>query len=183
MRENRTIPGDTQPAVDLQTVHADGTPIADLLHGMALRDIVTHTDDRGSVFELFDPRWGWHPEPLAFSYVFTILPGVTKGWGLHARHDDRYALIQGAMELVCYDVREDSPTVGQVSKLVLSEHRRQLVNVPAGVWHADRNIGSSDVLVVNFPTTLYDHTAPDKVRLPLDTPEIPYSFETGRIGW
>jgi dTDP-4-dehydrorhamnose 3,5-epimerase len=70
-----------------------------------------------------------------------------------------------------------------VSKLVLSEHRRQLVNVPAGVWHADRNIGSTDVLIVNFPTILYDHAAPDKVRLPLDTPEIPYSFETGRTGW
>ena len=86
------------------------------------------------------------------------------------------------MELVLYDAREDSPTHGLVSKVVLSEHRRQVVNIPAGVWHADRNIGSGDVVVVNFPTIPYDHEHPDKERLPLDTPLIPYSFDGSR-GW
>jgi dTDP-4-dehydrorhamnose 3,5-epimerase len=114
--------------------------------------------------------------------VFTIRPGVIKGWGLHRRHEDRYALLFGEMELVFYDPREDSPTRGQVSKIVLSEHRRRMINVPAGVWHADRNIGDRDVVVVNFPTIQYDHAAPDKVRLPLATPEIPYSFESPP-GW
>jgi dTDP-4-dehydrorhamnose 3,5-epimerase len=88
----------------------------------------------------------------------------------------------GEMELVLYDPREDSPTFGEVCKIVLSEHHRRLVNVPVGVWHADRNIGDRDVVFVNFPTIQYDHTAPDKYRLPLDTPEIPYQFED-REGW
>jgi dTDP-4-dehydrorhamnose 3,5-epimerase len=182
MLENRSPMGATAPVPDRQTVTPEGEPVDRLLHGMTVRDIVTHTDDRGTVFEIFDPRWGWHEEPLVFSYVFTIRPGVVKGWGLHHRHEDRYALLLGEMELVCYDVREDSPTRGMVSKLVLSEHRRQLVNVPAGVWHADRNIGGKDVVVVNFPTIQYDHSAPDKVRLPLDSPEIPHRFED-RPGW
>ena len=38
------------------------------------------------------------------------------------------------------------------------------------------------MVVVNFPTIQYDHSAPDKLRLPLDTPEIPYRFED-RPGW
>ena len=88
----------------------------------------------------------------------------------------------GEWELVCFDAREDSPTRGLVSKAILSEHRRCLINVPTGVWHANRNIGSRDVVIVNFPTTPYDHAAPDKERLPLDTPLIPYSFKDPS-GW
>ena len=182
MLENRTPLGASTPIPDMQTVTPEGEELGSLPYGMTVRDIVTHTDDRGTVMELFDPRWAWHEEPLVFSYVFTIRPGVIKGWGLHEHHEDRYALLFGEMELVCYDAREDSPTYGEVSKLVLSEHRRRVVNVPAGVWHADRNIGSRDVVVVNFPTIQYDHGAPDKLRLPLDSPEIPYRFEQ-RPGW
>jgi dTDP-4-dehydrorhamnose 3,5-epimerase len=182
MLENRTEPGTSTPVPDRATVTPAGEPIGQLVHGQTTRDIVTHADDRGTVFELFDPRWGWHAAPVMYSYVCTFRPGVIKGWALHRLHEDRYALLFGELEVVCYDAREDSPTFGAVSKTVLSEHRRQLVNIPAGVWHADRNIGTRDAVIVNFPTQPYDHSAPDKLRLPLDTPEIPYTFED-RPGW
>lgn len=84
--------------------------------------------------------------------------------------------------MILYDVRPESPTCGVVSRVVLSERRRQLVNVPKYVWHADVNIGSCDVVIVNFPTTPYDHANPDKYRLPLDSPLIPYAL-TGYRGW
>ena len=34
----------------------------------------------------------------------------------------------------------------------------------------------------NFPTVPYDHADPDKYRLPVDSPLIPYSFD-GTPGW
>ena len=68
-----------------------------------------------------------------------------------------------------YDVRPTSSTYGQVRSVVLSQTRRGIVNVPKFVWHADRNIGSCDVVVVNLPTLPYDHASPDKYRLPIDT--------------
>ena len=132
------------------------------------------------VCELFDPRWQWHPEPLLFSYCFTIRPGYVKGWNLHERHEDRYALLQGELELVLYDPRPESKTYGEVCKIVLSEHDRKLVNIPRNVWHADHNIGSKDVLVVNFPTLPYDHAKPDKLRLPIDSDLIPYKFDDAK---
>ena len=144
------------------------------------RDAVTHLDERGSVVELFDPRWRWHPDPLVFPYSFTIRPGMIKGWGMHREHEDRYFILSGEMELVLYDEREDSPTRGLVSRIVLSELRRGLINIPAGIWHANHNIGQKDVVVVNFPTIQYDHANPDKYRLPLDTERIPFRFNHGR---
>lgn len=182
MLENRTRPGTSVPARDQQTVTADGEPLGRLVDGMRIRRLRTHVDDRGSIMEVMDPRWGWHDDPLVYAYSFTIRPGAVKGWGLHERHEDRYMLMFGRMELVCYDPREGSPTQGEVCKVVLHEHDRCVVNVPQGVWHADRNVGDTDVVVINFPTIPYGHEAPDKLRLPLDTPEIPYSFER-REGW
>jgi len=167
---------------DGATVRPDGVPLRRLADGVTIRRLITHTDERGTVTELFDPGWRYHKDPLVFCYTFTIRPGVVKGWNLHRRHEDRYALLQGEMELVFFDPRPESPTCGEVSRIVLSERDRCIVNVPANVWHADRNIGGSDAVVINFPTIPYDHAAPDKWRLPIDTPLIPHRFPAGTQG-
>jgi dTDP-4-dehydrorhamnose 3,5-epimerase len=170
------------PVRDRQTVTADGRRTDALLEGVVVRDLVTHVDERGTVCELFDPRWGVSPAEMVFAYTFTIRPGHAKGWGLHHDHEDRYAFLEGELEVVLFDAREDSPTAQQESRLFLSELRRQLVIIPRGVWHAERNIGERDVRVVNFPTIPYDHANPDKYRLPLDTDQLPVMLEgwTGR---
>jgi dTDP-4-dehydrorhamnose 3,5-epimerase len=171
------------PPRDIATVTAEGQNLQAVPEGVSFRDAVTHVDDRGSVCELFDSRWDWSDAPLVFSYCFTLRPGAVKGWGLHRQHEDRYFILYGDLEVVLYDDRADSPTNGMVAKVYLSEHHRRLMNIPAGVWHANRNVGTADVTVINFPTRPYDHENPDKYRLPLDTDQIPYSFEEGTQGW
>lgn len=167
---------------DPSTVTADGKSTKLLPAGVTFRKSTTHLDDRGSVNELFDPRWNWHSDPLVFVYSFTLRPGKIKGWGVHKKHEDRYFVFYGEMLVVLYDAREDSPTFDLVSEVVLSEYDRQLMNIPAGVWHANQNIGQKDVTVINFPTIPYDHADPDKYRLPLDTNLIPYKFKQA-AGW
>ena len=165
------------------TVTPDGERLEQLPEGVTFRDAVTHVDDRGSVCELFDPRWGWSDAGLVFAYVFTLRPGVVKGWGMHLEHEDRYFILHGDLEVVMYDDRPASPTSGLVAKVYLTEHQRRLMNIPRGVWHANRNVGNGDVTVINFPTSPYDHRNPDKYKLALDTDQIPYSFAQGARGW
>ena len=167
---------------DQQTLDEQRQSIAPVVDGMSFYDSIRHNDERGSVTEVYDPRWGWHPDPLVFSYIFTIRPGIVKGWGLHKLHEDRYFVISGEMELVVYDPRPDSSTYGKIAKVYLSGSRPRLVNIPRFVWHADRNIGTSDVIVINFPTMQYDHAKPDKYRLPIDTDLIPHDFGPAK-GW
>jgi len=167
---------------DAATVYADGSLRAPVPDGFRERQGVTHVDDRGTVTELFDTRWDWHPDPFVFAYTYTIREGRAKGWGLHQHHEDRYYLLDGRMEIVCYDVRPDSKTKGQISKIVLSPENPRLISIPTYVWHANINIGSGDVRVINFPTRAYDHAKPDKLRLPLDTDVIPYRIDPS-IGW
>ena len=98
-------------------------------------------------------------------------------------HESRYAFLGGELELVLYDERDDVSTTGLEARLFLSGRRRQLLVIPRGVWHAERNVGSEDVVVVNFPTIPYDHASPDKFRLLLDTTELPvYSARGGTAG-
>jgi dTDP-4-dehydrorhamnose 3,5-epimerase len=173
---------DNLPTKDPATVTSTGEALAPLPEGVTFRRAVTHLDARGSVCEMFDPRWGWHPAPLVFVYMFTLRPHMVKGWGMHKLHEDRYFVISGEMEIVLYDDRPESSTYRTVSSVVLSDYDRKLINIPAGIWHANHNIGDKDAVVVNFPTRPYQHDDPDKYRLPLDTDQIPYKFRDAH-GW
>jgi len=167
---------------DAQTVSPEGKSIDALVEGVSNRDAPTHFDERGSVVEIYDSRWGWHSEPVVFAHCFTIRPGYVKGWGLHKTHQDRYFILQGEMELVLFDPRPNSSTYGHVCKIQMSEMNRRLVNIPTHVWHAELNVGHKDVVVIDLPTQPYNYQKPDKYRLPINTPLIPYSFGIAR-GW
>lgn len=167
---------------DQQTVDGKGQPLRRLPHGATLKDLIVHTDERGEVMEMMDLRWQWHSDPIVFCYYFTVRPGWAKGWGMHLKHEDRYCLLRGKCKLVLYDARADSPTHGLLTELFFSDKRSQLINIPAGVWHADENVGDGELLVVNYPTIPYDHADPDKYRLPLDTDLIPYKFASSVRG-
>ena len=158
------------------TVTADGERLVTLPEGVVLRDLVTHVDDRGSLCEMIDERWDEVTEPITSAFMFTVRPGVTKAWNLHRDTVDRYAVMMGEVEIVLYDDRDDSPTRGVVTQLFLTELRRQTLRIPTGVWHALRGLGSRDAMLVNFPTVLYDHADPDKLRLPIANDLIPFRF-------
>ena len=167
---------------DVACVTPDGESLQPLPFGVSLHDVRTQADDRGTLCELFDLRWGWRALPVNSAFCFTIRPGITKGWGLHERNEDRYFILFGEIETLLYDERTDSPTRGLLAKIVLSAHRRRLLNIPPGIWHADRNLGSRDAVVLNFPTIPYDHANPDKFRLPLNNDRIPHKFDHPRGG-
>ena len=80
------------------------------------------------------------------------------------------------MPLVLFDARVESPTFESLNVLHFGEANRGLLRIPRGVFHAVQNVGETDAMFVNMPTTAYSHEEPDKYRLPLDTDRIPYSF-------
>jgi dTDP-4-dehydrorhamnose 3,5-epimerase len=159
-----------------QTVTSEGVPVAPTLPGVRRHQTPSHVDERGWLVELFHPGWEIATDPLVSAYVTTVRPGYAKGWGLHREHYDRYFLLVGAIELVLYDVRPDSPTLGQVATVKLSEFNRGLLTIPINVWHAMRNLTDKEAVIVNMPSRAFDHVNPDKYSLPLNTPLIPYDF-------
>lgn len=171
-----------EPVQDRQSVTADGQPIGELIDGVKMQPSTIHVGDRGTMCELFNRAWGVHDAPLVHVYRATIRPGKIKGWIEHHVHDDRLMVVVGECKIVLFDNRPDSPTHEMINELYVTEHNPTLVVIPAHVFHALENIGNSDMMFVNFPTTPYNYEQPDKYRLPLKNDRIPYSFEERR-GW
>jgi dTDP-4-dehydrorhamnose 3,5-epimerase len=161
---------------DSQTVTPAGELVQEPLDGVRIRAATTQLDERGSICEIYNPDWDFTEEPLIFVYQTTIRPGQIKGWVLHLDQDDRLFFSTGDVKVVLYDARPESPTFGRMNAHTFGETRRALLRIPAGVYHALQNVGERDALFINLPTQPYQHENPDKYRLPLDTPEIPYTF-------
>ena len=159
-----------------QTVTPDGKSVQPRIDGVRVHQQPTQQDARGSVFELYSPYWGFDDLPLVYAYAVTVRPGAVKGWALHERHVDRYFFVAGALKLVLYDPRPDSPTRGTVTVDFFSELNRSLVSVPPLVYHAIENVGSTEGLLISFPSEPYDHAHPDKYVLAPDSDLIPYRF-------
>ena len=167
------------PRPDTATVTPDGTPLTPRIDGVVLRYQRPIEDRRGEVLEVYRPSWGLHEDPLVYVYQVRVRPGAIKGWVKHDVQADRLFLISGALRWALYDDRPGSPTEGLVNDLVLSDRAPALLIIPRGVWHAVQNVGAADAIFLNMPTQPYDHAAPDKVRLPLRTPRIPFDFHDG----
>ena len=158
-----------------------GKRLGPRIDGVIVRRAVTQTDERGTVCEILNPEWAVHPSPLVYVYQFTIRPGKIKGWHRHRLHDDRIFISQGEVLVVLYDDRSSSPTFGQLNEIFRSAVDRDLMVIPAGVYHAHQNVGSSDALFISMPTRAYNHGDPDVYRLPVHNDVIPYDF-TDRPG-
>lgn len=171
-----------RPAHGGEEVPGGSPPPETLPVGVRVLPLETRLGPVGSVQELYDPEWGAHPDPLVYAHVFTVLPDRAKGWGRHDEHDDRYALLRGSIEVALCDGRPGSETFGLGCIVRMSDVRRQLMVIPAGVWHATRNVGDGEALVVDFPTRPYRHERPDKFTLPLDTEELPMRLGPGWHG-
>ena len=115
---------------DPQSVTTHGQMIQELPEGVSFREIPTHVDGRGQLFEMFDERWTWDDKPLKYAYMTTMYPGIVKGWAMHKLHEDRYCIMFGHMDVILYDTRPESSTYGLLSKVTLSEYNRRLVNIP-----------------------------------------------------
>lgn len=166
----------TSPEKETPSVTPMGESLAPLIEGVRLRRALTIPDDRGTLCEMYNPAWGFSDAPLVYVYQITIRPGRIKTWAMHKEQDDRLFISQGAVRIVLYDDRADSPTHKMVNILYVDEHNRTLVLIPRGVYHAVQNVGHTDVYMVNMPTKAYNHANPDKYRLPLDNDLIPYRF-------
>ena len=149
---------------DSQTVDADGRPLAQTIHGLIVRPAVAQVDERGMLTEIWRQDWGTDAGQAAQCYLFTLRPGVRKGWVMHKQQHDRQFLASGTVRMALYDARRSSPTFGLRQNVFLSVEARKLVIIPPYVLHAVENIGQTDAVMINLPDRLYNYAEPDKFR-------------------
>ncbi len=148
-----------------------------MIAGVEIKTLVKNADDRGYLMEILradDPIFSQFGQ----AYVSMNYPGVVRAWHWHEDQDDYFCAIQGMIQVALYDLREDSPTYGELNEFFLGEHNPVLLKIPRGVAHGYKTLGVVPSLLLNFPTQPYRREAPDERRLPWNTERIPYTWET-----
>ena len=181
-RKGIAMPSITQPVKDKQSITPTGQLTKPLISGVVINRRTAIEDERGEIVEVYNPAWNLHSDPLVYIYQTSVRPGAVKGWIVHQKQDDRLYNVIGVLRWVLFDNRPESPTFKMLNDVTVSEHNRALIIIPRGVFHAVKNIGTSDAYFINSPTRAYDHTDPDKLRLPLKNDLIPFAFDDGP-GW
>lgn len=146
-----------------------------MIDGVKVKQLRPIPDERGRVMEILrcdDEVF----QKFGQVYITTAYPGTIKAWHYHKVQTDCFACVSGMMKLVLYDVREGSPTRGEVSEFHLGVHDPRLVVIPPGVLHGFKCIGEAEAVVVNCPTEPYNRDAPDEYRTDAHSEEIPYDW-------
>ena len=149
-----------------------------LIIGVEVEKLEKHADERGSLCEIVRTDWSAF-EKFAMAYFSVTYQGVVRAWHRHPRtkQKDLFCVLQGTAKVVVYDQREDSPTKGAINEFVIGEDNLVLLKIPGECWHGFKAVGIRPVVLVNFPTELYDYKNPDEERLPPDTDKIPYDWK------
>lgn len=148
-----------------------------MIDGVKVKKLRVIPDERGRLMEIL------RSDDELFSkfgqvYMTTVYPGIVKAWHLHKIQTDNVAALKGMIKLALYDSRENSSTKGEVNEFFIGEHNPFLVQIPKGVYHGWKCISESEAIVVNCPTEVYNYEKPDEYRLPYNTDQIPYDWET-----
>lgn len=146
-----------------------------MIEGVATKQLRVIPDERGYLMEILrcdDPLFS----NFGQVYMTTAYPGVVKGWHYHKEQTDNMTVVRGMAKIVLYDMREKSPTFGELAEFFVGEKNPILIQIPPGVAHGMKAIGTELACMLNVPTHKYNYDAPDEYRFPAHSEEIPYDW-------
>ncbi len=146
-----------------------------MIQGVRTKPLRVIPDERGRLMEMLRADDELFVK-FGQVYMTTAYPGVVKGWHYHKVQVDNFVCVKGMIKLVLYDVREGSPTKGEINEFFIGDHNPLLVQVPAWVYHGFKCISETEAIIVNCPTEVYRYTDPDEFRAPPHSPDIPYDW-------
>ncbi len=146
-----------------------------MIEGVATKQLRVIPDERGYLMEILR-----NDDPLFSNfgqvYMTTAYPDVVKGWHYHKEQTDNMTVVRGMAKIVLYDMREDSPTNGEIAEFFVGEKNPILIQIPPGVAHGMKAIGTELACMLNVPTHKYNYEKPDEYRFPAHGGEIPYDW-------
>ncbi len=147
-----------------------------MIEGVKVKKLKPIADERGRLMEILrsDDKFF---EKFGQAYITVGYPGVVKGWHYHKKQTDCFCAICGMLKVVLYDPREDSPTKGEVNEFFMGIHNPILLRIPRLVYHGFKAVGTTEGIILNIPTEVYNYDNPDEYRVhPFDN-DIPYNWD------
>lgn len=156
---------------------------ARLIPGVEVEPFLKWPDDRGSFGELFrfgEPGISRDFIPSGDNHIQVSIsasyPGVIKGIHYHFEQTDLWVPVGGMLQVFLCDLRETSPSCGQVNTLFLGTLRSWKLRIPPGIAHGYKVIGNEAAHLVYATNRFYNPE--DEGRIPYDDPDINYDWQS-----
>jgi len=135
-----------------------------------LRQVV---DERGKIMHMLKAT---DPHFIRFGEIYfsSAWPGAIKAWHIHRTMTVNNAVIAGRAKLVLFDLREGSPTQGELQEIFVGEDNYCLVQIPPGIANGYKAYGDKMVIMANCATEPHDPR--EMARLDPFATDIPYDW-------
>ncbi len=148
-----------------------------MIEGVKIKKVVRHCDDRGFFCEVLKDNDEFFREIRQTSYTETF-PGIIKAFHYHEKQEDIWFVVSGMAQVVLHDLRENSCTKRETQVIYAGEDNPVLIYIPIGVAHGYRVLGNKKVGLFYHTTESYNAEDPDEKRIPFDSPEIGFDWNT-----
>ncbi len=148
-----------------------------MLQGVKIKHIKRFCDDRGFLCEVQKEGEETAIQVKQTTYTETY-PGVIKAFHWHKNQTDAWFVVKGEIQIVMYDLREDSETKGQTQVVYAGESNPVMVVIPPGVAHGYRVLGTQKAGLFYHTDQPYSPENPDEERIPFDDARIGFNWET-----
>ena len=148
-----------------------------MIEGVIVKDLKTHTDERGFFRELIRVTDDFFTEGFGQWSHSLMFDGVIKAWHLHHLQTDWWYVVSGVLRVGLGDMRSDSPTYKTVMDFLMGDlQQARVIKIPPGVAHGCKTVQGPVNL---FYVTSHVYDPDDEVRLPYDDPEIDFDWLKG----
>jgi dTDP-4-dehydrorhamnose 3,5-epimerase len=161
---------------DTQSTDANWSLPESPIHGAIFFESKNVVTERAVIRECYRKDWSLNDSEIKHIIAVTSWPKQILGWHKHMIQTDHLFPLKGSFKAVLFDDRDSSPSKGQIHVLQLSDLRPGVLVIPPGIWHAFENLTEEPATLLNYFDREYQYHDPDEYKLPLDSPQIPYSF-------
>jgi dTDP-4-dehydrorhamnose 3,5-epimerase len=147
---------------------------ATTIEGVVVTPLRQIIDERGKIMHMLRSD---APGFKGFGEIYfsCIHRGAIKAWHIHKEMTLNYACVSGKIKFVLVDLREGSPTEGNLMEIYIGPENHALVTVPPFVWNGFKGIGEGQSIVANC--TDIPHSPDEIDRMDPFDPSIPYDWD------
>ena len=107
-----------------------------MIEGVAIKKLVTHTDERGFFREVIRVNDDFFKEGFGQCSHAVVYPGITKAWHVHRIQIDWWYIVTGVLKVALHDTRKDSPTFRETMEMLMGDNQPSTaLRIPPGVAH------------------------------------------------
>ncbi len=148
-----------------------------MINGVIIKELVTHTDERGFFRELF--RFSEEFEKISVGQLSHSLvkENVIKAWHGHKKQSQWNYVVSGKIKVVLYDNRLKSSTYREtVEFLIGDDEKPRAYYFPPEVLHGYKCL-KGPLHIIYVTSGVYDLS--DEIRIPHDDPDVGYDWLAG----